>query len=183
MHIYTLARPFSPEDSVHSILNGKLIIVKKNDDGTMYFVDAVDNNNSVHSTEVVSTVTRTNDLGLEEKVVTTESGTVYPLVDMIQFVMTTATGGSSGIPKKLMATEYGCIGNTNPIITECTIKSPEHWGGMAKVVANMSDGRENVTVFEFFDDEIVFSPAEFIGKTLEEANDLRVQRDKQYLQS
>lgn len=52
----------------------------------------------------------------------------------------------------------------------------------ATVVGEMSDGTTNI-VFRYFDDEIQFSPNEFIGLNQFEANALFHKRDIEYLRS
>lgn len=44
------------------------------------------------------------------------------------------------------------------------------------------DNQEHLA-FEYYPDELQFSPDEFIGLTLQEARDLKVKKDIQYLQS
>jgi hypothetical protein len=61
--------------------------------------------------------------------------------------------------------------------------NPDIFEYQASVMANLSDGQENVLVFRFFDDELSFSPHEFIGKTLREAVDVFHDKDIAYLQS
>ena len=53
---------------------------------------------------------------------------------------------------------------------------------MPKVIATMEDGSVQ-EVFEYYPDEISFSPEEFVGLTIEEAKHLKFEKDKQYLQS
>lgn len=51
-----------------------------------------------------------------------------------------------------------------------------------KIIATMEDGRE-VRAFDYFDDEIDISADELIGKTLEEAYEVKRQKDLAYLRS
>jgi hypothetical protein len=53
---------------------------------------------------------------------------------------------------------------------------------MPKVYATTEDGTEHL-LFEYYPDEISFSPNEFVGLTLEQGKDLRRQKDLKYLQS
>ena len=42
---------------------------------------------------------------------------------------------------------------------------------------------EECRLFDYFPDEITFSPGEFVGKTLDEAHKLKFQKDRAYLRS
>ena len=53
---------------------------------------------------------------------------------------------------------------------------------MPKVIVFFDDGSSR-ELFEFYPDEISFSPEEFIGLTEEQAHRLRFEKDKKYLQS
>jgi hypothetical protein len=53
---------------------------------------------------------------------------------------------------------------------------------MPVVYATTADGVEH-RLFDYFPDEISFSPAEFVGLTLEQARQLKFEKDKRYLQS
>ena len=57
----------------------------------------------------------------------------------------------------------------------------KHWEPTI-VMAQLKDGRE-VKVFDYFDDEISISADELIGKTLEEAYEVKRQKDLAYLRS
>ena len=57
----------------------------------------------------------------------------------------------------------------------------KHWEPTI-VMATMEDGRE-VRAFDYFDDEIDISADELIGKTLEEAYEVKRQKDLAYLRS
>jgi hypothetical protein len=50
------------------------------------------------------------------------------------------------------------------------------------VIATFEDGHEE-KIFDFYSDEISFSTYELIGLTVQEARELRFQKDKAYLQS
>lgn len=52
---------------------------------------------------------------------------------------------------------------------------------MPQVIVTVA-GEEQV-LFEYYPDEISFTPGEFIGLTLAEAHELKFKKDKQYLQS
>ena len=53
---------------------------------------------------------------------------------------------------------------------------------MPQVFVTLEDGKEEF-LFEYYPDEISFSPREFIGLTIDEARHLKFKKDKQYLQS
>ncbi len=53
---------------------------------------------------------------------------------------------------------------------------------MPEVFATMEDGSE-VRVFDFYPDELSFSPEEFIGLTVQEARNLKGKKDRAYLRS
>lgn len=52
----------------------------------------------------------------------------------------------------------------------------------AKVLAKLDDGQEGV-IFDYYDDELSFAVDEFVGLTVEEAHELFLQRDIEYLRS
>ncbi len=54
--------------------------------------------------------------------------------------------------------------------------------GSAAVVVRQENGQESVA-FQFYADELVFYPDEFVGKTLAQAEALRHGRDVAYLRS
>jgi len=53
---------------------------------------------------------------------------------------------------------------------------------MPQVHITMEDGTEHM-LFEYYPDEISFSPSEFVGLTITEAIHLKFKKDKNYLQS
>jgi hypothetical protein len=53
---------------------------------------------------------------------------------------------------------------------------------MPQVTATFADGSTKV-LFDYYPDEISFTPSEFIGLTEAEAHDLKYQKDLRYLQS
>lgn len=53
---------------------------------------------------------------------------------------------------------------------------------MPEVWATLEDGSE-VRVFDYYPDEISFSPSEFVGLTLAEARQLKFRKDVAYLRS
>lgn len=53
---------------------------------------------------------------------------------------------------------------------------------MPQVHVTMEDGKEQF-LFEYYPDEISFSPKEFEGLTIEEARQLKFKKDKDFLQS
>jgi hypothetical protein len=50
-------------------------------------------------------------------------------------------------------------------------------------VVHVTVGGEERRLFDYFPDEIRFSPEEFVGLTLDEAHGLKFNKDKTYLQS
>lgn len=54
--------------------------------------------------------------------------------------------------------------------------------GNIKVTAEMSDGSTK-HVFDYYSDELFFVGTDFVGKTIDEALELKYQRDVAYLQS
>jgi hypothetical protein len=67
-------------------------------------------------------------------------------------------------------------------IKSVVFQPSEHRYGNMEAVATMKDGEEKF-VFPWFDDELTFRPEELIGKTIEEARDLKQAKDIAYLQS
>ena len=53
---------------------------------------------------------------------------------------------------------------------------------MPHVFVTMEDNKEYF-LFEYYPDEISFTPSEFVGLTIDEAKHLKFKKDKQYLQS
>ena len=53
---------------------------------------------------------------------------------------------------------------------------------MPKVIATFDDGTQG-ELFEYYPDELSFTPSEFVGMTAEEAHQLKFKKDKAYLQS
>jgi hypothetical protein len=53
---------------------------------------------------------------------------------------------------------------------------------MPQVHVTMEDGTEQF-LYEYYPDEISFSPSEFVGLTLDEARHLKFIKDRNYLQS
>jgi len=53
---------------------------------------------------------------------------------------------------------------------------------MPKVYVTMEDGTEQF-LYEYYPDEISFSPSEFLGLTIDEAKHLKFVKDKRFLQS
>ncbi len=76
----------------------------------------------------------------------------------------------------------------NSLISQCTISPyprsmPEGMlDAMPQVKVQFTDGQEKV-LFEFYPDEINFIESEFIGLTEDQAHELRMKKDIQYLQS
>lgn len=77
---------------------------------------------------------------------------------------------------------------SEPIITKCKIgpyprPMPEGmFDQMPSVKVTLSNG-ESLKLFEFYPDEISFVESEFIGLTVEEAENLLTQKDMKYIQS
>jgi hypothetical protein len=67
-------------------------------------------------------------------------------------------------------------------IKSVVFQPSEHRYGNMEAVATMDNG-EKKFVFPWFDDELTFRPEELIGKTIEEARDLKQAKDIAYLQS
>ena len=53
---------------------------------------------------------------------------------------------------------------------------------MPQVHITLEDGKEQF-LFDYYPDEISFTPSEFVGLTIEEARNLKFRKDKRYLQS
>jgi len=53
---------------------------------------------------------------------------------------------------------------------------------MPKVFVTLENGEEK-ELFEYYPDELSFTPAEFIGLTTDEAHELKYKKDVAYLQS
>jgi len=70
----------------------------------------------------------------------------------------------------------------DPIIVHAMIDVPT--GFFALPVVNIKlDTGEYQKLFDYFPDEISFQPSEFLGLTIREANQLKFNKDKAYLQS
>ena len=74
------------------------------------------------------------------------------------------------------------INNTARIV-EAVIFPAGEGESQAKVVADMDDGRKNVLVLSYFDDELTFIPSEFVGLTEDGVSELFRKKDVAYLQS
>lgn len=69
------------------------------------------------------------------------------------------------------------------IVSATITKMPEMFGDpMPQVIAKMEDGKEHL-LFEYYPDEISFTPSEFVGLTIEEAIHLKFVKDRKYIQS
>lgn len=69
------------------------------------------------------------------------------------------------------------------IVSATITRMPEKFGDpMPQVIATMEDGKQQM-LFEYYPDEISFSPSEFVGLTIGEAIHLKFVKDKAYLQS
>lgn len=80
-----------------------------------------------------------------------------------------------------------------PTVLDCRILPPKkNWSDpfvhhmqdqhQATVIGDMSDGK-SITLFRYFDDELRFTPSEFIGLTEDESHDLFHEKDIAYLRS
>lgn len=68
---------------------------------------------------------------------------------------------------------------TSARITE----QPKGWfDPLPQVFVTMENGREEF-LFDYYPDEISFTPSEFVGKTIEECRHLKFVKDKKYLTS
>jgi beta-lactam-binding protein with PASTA domain len=78
--------------------------------------------------------------------------------------------------------------DSEPIISKCAIgpfprPMPEGmFDQMPSVTVTLSNG-ETLKLFEYYPDEISFVESEFIGLTIEEAENLLTQKDVKYIQS
>ena len=54
---------------------------------------------------------------------------------------------------------------------------------MPQVFATLSGDTEETFVFQYYPDEISFTPSEFIGLTIDEAKSLKGKKDLSYLRS
>lgn len=69
-------------------------------------------------------------------------------------------------------------------IKSVTFRDSRNRYGDKEAVAIMDDGTEvETSVFHWFSDELHFSPNELIGLTIEQARDLKQERDIAYLRS
>ena len=53
---------------------------------------------------------------------------------------------------------------------------------MPEVIVTVEDGAE-VSLFTYYPDEISFKPSEFIGKTVQQARELKISKDLAYLRT
>lgn len=67
-------------------------------------------------------------------------------------------------------------------ITAVRITPPQQFGDMAHIHVKLA-GNDESLLFSYFADEINFSPAELLGLTVAQANELRHKKDVAYLQS
>lgn len=70
----------------------------------------------------------------------------------------------------------------DPVITQAEVRPSISRYGNVEFYVLKSDGHTTIA-FAWFDDELSFQPNDVIGKTLEEARDLKQTRDVAYLQS
>jgi hypothetical protein len=91
---------------------------------------------------------------------------------------------SSCIKEKLF---YLCINQLNKktmkvVSSRITEQPKSFFDPMPKVYVTMENGVEEF-LFEYYPDEISFTPDEFVGLTIEECRHLKFVKDKKYLQS
>jgi hypothetical protein len=68
-------------------------------------------------------------------------------------------------------------------IKSVKFQDSENRYGDREAVATMDDGTEEMFVVAWFSDELSFIPNEFVGLTIEEARDLKEEKDRSYLRS
>ena len=73
-------------------------------------------------------------------------------------------------------------GKAMPTIVNAVITLPNSFGGMARVDVLMSDGTPK-PLFDYFSDELTFTPEELVGLTEAQAHVLKGKKDSAYLQS
>lgn len=97
-------------------------------------------------------------------------------------------GGSFGVTSKdTIRAVLHAAEAIPPTISPTRIKSVTFLDSLSRygnkeAQAIMEDGAKQF-VFSWFDDEISFTPEEFVGLTIDEAHDLKQKRDIQYLRS
>jgi hypothetical protein len=77
-------------------------------------------------------------------------------------------------------------GNAEPKIVRCVIEPSTSMFESPKVMVKYEGhrkGDEFVCLFDYYPDEISFTPAEFIGLTAKEARTVKFEKDKAYIQS
>ena len=82
---------------------------------------------------------------------------------------------------------YLCINQLNKktmkvVLSRITEQPKSFFDPMPKVYVTMENGVEEF-LFEYYPDEISFTPDEFVGLTIEECRHLKFVKDKKYLQS
>lgn len=200
MTFYTLATPFNPaEDELHASLNGKILRVRLHRKKRhIALIDA-----EVDQTLVLSTPVTDDCIEGNVRIITTESGTVYKLLKVsdilptkvdfpteqserpyVDIDMVTMDAGKNAADEPAEKAETSSVYGGDPTtIFNVRIVLPEKFGDMAKVIADVNDGRTDVTIFEFFNDELHFAADELNGLTIEQARELKRKRDAEYLQS
>ena len=70
------------------------------------------------------------------------------------------------------------------IVTKCRIteQPKSFFDDLPKVYVTLDNNTEQI-LFDYYPDEISFTPDEFIGLTLDECRHLKFKKDKQYLLS
>jgi hypothetical protein len=68
-------------------------------------------------------------------------------------------------------------------IEAVNIALPIKFGDMAVVMVTLAGETEERKLFNYFHDEISFTPEELVGLTVDQANDLRHAKDVAYLRS
>jgi len=61
-------------------------------------------------------------------------------------------------------------------------KAPSKFGPLPTVFVTFEDGQEKL-LFDYYPDEISFTPGEFLGLTEREAHHLKYEKDRRYLRS
>jgi len=82
---------------------------------------------------------------------------------------------------KLQKMQQNTMENGGKIVSARITEMPEDYGDeMPKVFVTFEDGTEEM-LFDYYPDEISFTPEEFVGLTPDEARHLKFEKDKHYL--
>ena len=74
-------------------------------------------------------------------------------------------------------------GNAEPKITECRIDCSADIFDIPNVHVKYENDTDFTLLFDYYPDEISFTPDEFLGLTTKEARTLKFTKDKAYIQS